>query len=45
MDIRDDAAQYYDLQTFPIDDLAFYRERIPGRQARVLELGCGTGRV
>lgn len=45
MNIREDAAQYYDLQTFPIDDVGFYLDRVPSPQSRILELGCGTGRV
>ena len=45
MNIREDAAQYYDIQNIPIDDVPFYRERVPGPDARILELGCGTGRV
>lgn len=44
-DWRDDAAQYYDTQRFPIDDVPFYKEHVPHPAARVLELGCGTGRV
>ncbi len=45
MNIREDAAKFYDLQSFPIDDVPFYLERLPSPAARVLELGCGTGRV
>ena len=45
MNIREDAAKYYDLQEFPINDVEFYRARVPSAEARVLELGCGTGRV
>ena len=29
----------------PWNDIAFYRERLTKTDARVLELGCGTGRV
>ena len=43
-DSRARVAEYYDLQSFP-DDVPFYVERIPSPEARVLELGCGTGRV
>ena len=44
-DNRENAARYYDLSpSFP-DDIPFYREQIPSPAARVLELGCGTGRV
>ncbi len=46
-DHRAPTARYYDEQPFPYDkqDSVFYRERLPGPGARVLELGCGTGRV
>ena len=44
MDIRVEAAQYYDLQPAP-DDIPFYENLIFARPADVLELGCGTGRV
>lgn len=45
MDIREDAARFYDHQEFPIDDVDFYIAQLPSPQANVLELGCGTGRV
>jgi SAM-dependent methyltransferase len=45
VDIRTDAARYYDLNPETVDDLAFYRARIPFPEASILELGCGTGRV
>ena len=45
MDIRADAARYYDQQDFPFDDIDFYISQIPSPQANILELGCGTGRV
>ncbi|MBI1922639.1 class I SAM-dependent methyltransferase [Candidatus Poribacteria bacterium] len=45
MDIRAEAAQYYDLQPSPFDDLPFYISRIPSKDAAILEQGCGTGRV
>jgi len=45
IDLRADSAWYYDLNPNPIDDVPFYVERLPGSGARVLELGCGTGRV
>jgi len=38
-------AKYYDLQTMRFDDVPFYLEQLPSPEARVLELGCGTGRV
>ena len=44
-DIRYDTAQYYDTQPSPFDDIRFYRDHLPVPNARVLELGCGTGRV
>ena len=44
VDIRADAAKYYDLLDFP-NDIPFYKARVPSPQARALELGCGTGRV
>lgn len=44
-DRRADAASYYDLSPNRPDDLPFYVERLPSAAARVLELGCGTGRV
>jgi SAM-dependent methyltransferase len=47
MDIRVEAARYYDLQPPPFEgkDIPFYIARISSPQARILELGCGTGRV
>lgn len=45
MDYRMDAAKYYDLCYQREDDIPFYLQRVPGPSARVLELGCGTGRV
>lgn len=44
-DIRSDAAKYYDLNPYPPEDLPFYRSRIRDEAVRVLELGCGTGRI
>jgi SAM-dependent methyltransferase len=44
-DIRAKAAQYYDLCPDMPADVPFYRSFIPSLEARVLELGCGTGRV
>jgi SAM-dependent methyltransferase len=43
-DIRAKAAQYYDLCPDIPADVPFYRSLI-APDARVLELGCGTGRV
>lgn len=47
LDMRAAAARFYDLQPSPFDgqDIPFYMARLPGPAARVLELGCGTGRV
>jgi ubiquinone/menaquinone biosynthesis C-methylase UbiE len=45
IDIRDEAARYYDLNPEPLDDIPFYRAKIPSRDSAILELGCGTGRV
>lgn len=41
---RDQAAKYYDLWA-DFGDIEFYRRQMPNREAEVLELGCGTGRV
>ena len=45
MDIRAEAASYYDLNPNTPNDVPFYRAKIPSPAAHVLELGCGTGRV
>lgn len=45
MDIRSDAARFYDFSPNTPADIPFYIERLPSPQAEVLELGCGTGRV
>ena len=44
-DIRAGAADYYDLNPDTPKDIPFYRSLISSRDACVLELGCGTGRV
>jgi len=44
-DPRARAAQFYDLSPDAPDDVPFYKGLIPSPEARVLELGCGTGRV
>ncbi len=44
IDIRREAARYYDLNGGP-DDLRFYRDRITSQETKVFELGCGTGRL
>ena len=45
MDIRAEAAKYYDLWPPSYDDVQFYERLTPSPNASVLELGCGTGRV
>ena len=45
MDPRATVARFYDLDREPLADLPFYVSRIPNASARVLELGCGTGRI
>ncbi len=44
-DPRAAAAAYYDFATQKTDDIPFYIAHLPGADASVLELGCGTGRV
>ena len=44
-DPRASAAAYYDLAPHSADDIPFYIAHLPGADASVLELGCGTGRV
>ena len=44
-DIREDVAKYYDLAPHHPNDIPFYLERTQSRECRILELGCGTGRV
>jgi SAM-dependent methyltransferase len=45
IDIRAEAAKYYDSNPGFLNDIPFYRERIPAPDSSLLELGCGTGRV
>lgn len=45
LDIREGPARFYDLSPYDPNDVPFYVERVPFPEARVLELGCGTGRV
>ncbi len=45
VDIRIEAAKFYDYNPNSPDDIPFYREHIPAFEASLLELGCGTGRV
>ena len=44
-DPRVAVARFYDLDREPLNDLPFYVSRLPNANARVLELGCGTGRI
>ncbi len=44
-DVRGNAARYYDLSPEHPDDIPLYEQKIPSLEARILELGCGTGRV
>jgi len=44
-DTRAQAAKYYDLSPDTPADVPFYQGLMPSPEARVLELGCGTGRV
>ena len=44
-DGREAVARYYDLAPHHPNDVPFYIDRIRTPDARVLELGCGTGRV
>lgn len=44
-DWRADVARYYDRSPHHPDDLGFYVGQLASPDARVLELGCGTGRV
>lgn len=44
-DIREGPARFYDLNPDAPEDGPFYLDRLPSPRARVLELGCGTGRV
>lgn len=45
MDPREHSAEYYDLNPEVPNDIPFYVARIGSSKPRVLELGCGTGRV
>jgi SAM-dependent methyltransferase len=44
-DIRAAVARYYDLTPQFPNDVPYYTALIPSRDASILELGCGTGRV
>jgi hypothetical protein len=43
-DTRAQTAEYYDLSPDTPADVPFYRSLMLSPEARVLELGCGTGR-
>ncbi|MFN8385893.1 MAG: class I SAM-dependent methyltransferase, partial [Anaerolineales bacterium] len=45
IDIRTEAAKYYDSNPDFLNDTPFYQKLIPSPNSSVLELGCGTGRV
>jgi len=45
MDIRTEAARFYDSNPDAPNDIPFYQALIPAPDASILELGCGTGRV
>jgi SAM-dependent methyltransferase len=44
-DPRAAVARFYDLDREPLADLPFYVAHLPSVNARVLELGAGTGRI
>lgn len=45
IDIRAEAAKYYDSNPSFLNDIPFYQKLIPSSNGSVLELGYGTGRV
>ena len=45
IDYRAEVAKYYDLHSNPYDDVSFYIQQLRHDAERVLELGCGTGRI
>jgi len=45
VDIRTEAAKYYDSNPSFLNDIPFYQKLIPSPDISILELGCGTGRV
>lgn len=45
IDIRTEAAKYYDSNPDFLNDTPFYQKLMPSPNSSVLELGCGTGRV
>jgi SAM-dependent methyltransferase len=45
IDIRTEAARFYDSNPGTPDDVPFYQSLVPSPGCSILELGCGTGRV
>jgi SAM-dependent methyltransferase len=45
IDIRTEAAKYYDSNPSFLNDIPFYQKLITSPNSSILELGCGTGRV
>lgn len=45
IDLRTEAAKYYDSNPHFLKDIPFYQKRISSPDISILELGCGTGRV
>ena len=45
IDIRAEAAKYYDSNPSFLNDIPFYQKLISSPNTSILELGCGTGRV
>lgn len=45
IDIRTEAAKYYDSNPSFLNDIPFYQKLISSPNISILELGCGTGRV
>ena len=45
IDIRAEAAGFYDRAPEPFNDVPFYQGLIATPDVSILELGCGTGRV
>jgi len=45
IDIRIEAAKYYDSNPSFLNDIPFYQKLISSPNISILELGCGTGRV
>lgn len=45
VDIRTEAARFYDINPNTPNDIPFYQSLAPSPPRSILELGCGTGRV